>query len=123
LRDLVKATILERVPGADPDLVEVIEDVQLGDRERGQAVDPDRAADEHGVVPATPSGPTGRGAELVPLLLQQRPDLIGQLGGKRPAADARGIGLADPESAVDGGGPDPGGACTGAAALDEVTYG
>ena len=94
---------LELVPRAEPDLAEAVEDVQLGDAQRGQPVHPDRVADQHGVVPSAPALPSGDGAEFIAALLQRCAEIVGELGGKGPAPHAGRIGLGYSEHRIHGG--------------------
>ena len=75
--------------------LEAGEHVELGERQAVQAVEAHRVAGDHGVEPAAAPRPAGGGAELVAVLPQLLAELVEQLGRKRPAADARGVGLGD----------------------------
>src|SRR5688572_975473 len=86
---------LELVADADLYRLDAVEHIQLGDAQAGDAVQLDRALERRGVEPAGAPRPPGRRAELLAALAQALADVVGKLGGKRPFADARGVGLRD----------------------------
>src|SRR5207302_8574645 len=63
----------------------------------GDAVQLEGALERGGVEPAGTARPASRRAELLAALAQQLADAVGELGGERAAADARGVGLGDAE--------------------------
>ena len=91
----------QRVGRADVDVIEAVEHVELGQRERVEAVDADAVAHGDGVVPAAAARPAGDRAVLVAALAQAVAHLAGQLGRQRPLADARRVGLGDAQHAAD----------------------
>ena len=90
------------VTGAQGDLVEAVEHVELGDRERVEAVHAHRVAHHHRVVPAAPARAPGRGAVLAAALAQQVALGAVQLRRQRSLADAGRVGLGDAEDRADG---------------------
>ena len=113
------------VAGADRDLGERVEHVELGEGERVEAVDAHRVADDDGVEPAAAARAAGGGAELLAALADLVFEGAADLRGQRAGAHARGVGLGDAEDAVDARGRDAeaGGGSARAAADDEVTKG
>ena len=89
------------IAGADLDLLEAVEHVELGQRERVEAVDARARSARDRVVPAAAARPAGRRAVLLAALAQPIAQLAGQLGRQRPFADARRVGLGHAEHAVD----------------------
>src|SRR5205823_8901267 len=75
--------------------------VELRQRDLGEAVEPDRVPQHHGVEPAGAPASTGVGAELVASLDEQLTLLVEQLGRERPRADARHVRFGDPDDALD----------------------
>ena len=92
--------IADTIAGANVDRVQAVEHVELGQRQRVDAVDADRVADRHGVVPAAAARPPGRRAVLLTALPQSVADLAVQFRRQRTLADAGGVGLGDAEHAV-----------------------
>ncbi len=84
------------------------EHVELGDRERGQPVDPRGVLERDEVEPAGPTRAARGGAELAALLAQLLSGLVVELGGERPGADAGGVGLGHAPDLADVLRPDPG---------------
>ena len=63
--------------------------------------EPGRVADGDGVEPAAAARAAGGGAVLAAEVANALADVVVQLGGKRPAADARAVGLGDADHLVD----------------------
>ena len=91
------------MPVRDADLqgLALIEHVELGQRHGVETVDAGGVASDHRVEPAAAPRPAGGRAVFV----AARPDRLGDrarhLGGERPGADARRVGLAHADDAVD----------------------
>src|SRR3546814_2997325 len=65
------------------------------------AVQFDRLAHQRGIEPAAAALTYGHHAEFTALLAEPLADAVDQLGGERPLADARGIGLEDAENVTE----------------------
>jgi hypothetical protein len=89
------------VAGADADLVEFVQDVELGDRQLVEAVEHDGGAQDGQVEPAGAAGTAGHGAEFVAALAQMLAVGVVQLRGEGAAADAGGVGLGHADHGVD----------------------
>src|SRR4051794_9512113 len=98
---IVDDAAVELVAGADLDLLEAVEDVELGQRDALDAAGPHGLAHQHGVEPAAAPRPSGDDAELLALGAERLADVVELLGRKRPLPDARGVGLADAEHVAD----------------------
>ena len=85
----------------DAQRFEAAEHVELGDRQRGHAVDPHRVAQGDQVHPATAALAAGRRPVLVALLQHVPADLVLQLGGEGARPDAGRVGLGDTPDLVD----------------------
>ncbi len=70
-----------------------VEDVELGQREAVDAGGADGLSHQGGVEPAAAALAAGDGSELAAALADEIADRVVLLGGKRPQADARGVGL------------------------------
>src|SRR5690606_36549328 len=86
---LVDLIAVDPVAHADAQGVHSAEDVELGERKAGQAVDPRSEAQRHHVQPAAPPGATGGGPELGAVAPEALTDLIVEFGRKGTAADPR----------------------------------
>ena len=95
------------IGGADLDLVEPVEHVELGQRDAVDAADLDRLAHHHRVEPAAAARPAGDDAELAAAFAEGLADLVRQLGRERAAADPGRVGLGDAEHKADGARRDP----------------
>src|SRR5438270_12257244 len=84
---VVDLLAVQPVGGADLDLLEAVEDVELGQRQPVDAAGAHRLAPQHRVEPAA------SGAAAADLLA----DLVVELGRERPLPHPRGVGLADAE--------------------------
>ena len=91
----------QQVAHADGNLGEGREHVELGQRERGDAVDPDREAERRQVEPAAAALAARHGAELAAELAHALLRLALDLGRERALADAGHVGLRDAEDLVD----------------------
>ena len=80
------------IAGADLDLVEAVQHVELGQRDAVDAAGDAGLAHQHGVEPAAAALAPGHGAELVAALAQLFADGVVQLGGEGAFADAGGVG-------------------------------
>lgn len=98
----------ELVGGADVELVEVLEDIEEHDGERGDAVDHDGVAGGDEVEPTAASGSAGGGAVFVAGVADAFGDRALELGGEGPRADACVVGLHDADDGVDSRGGDAG---------------
>src|SRR3546814_4453257 len=67
-----------------------------------------RLAHQRGIDPAAAALTSGHHAEFTALLAEPLADAVDQLGGERPLADARGIGLDDAENVTERAGPEAG---------------
>src|SRR6185295_3845130 len=81
-RQIVERLTVEPVAGTDTDRLELVEHVELGQRDPGHAADRDRLAHQHRVKPAAAPLPPGHRAELVAALAELLADLIVLLGGE-----------------------------------------
>src|SRR6185437_13922070 len=87
--------------GADLDLGEAVQHVELGQGNAVDAADLDRLPHHDRVEPAATALAAGDGAELAAALAEPLPGLVGELGREGAAADARRIGLGDAEDIAD----------------------
>ncbi len=78
---------LAPVGGADPDRIHAVEDVQLGEGDRPDAVEGHGVAGHHRIEPAHSPGPPGGRPILFAHLPDPLPGCIQQLGGHRAIAD------------------------------------
>src|SRR5580704_13516389 len=104
-RQIIDLLAVEPIADADLDLLEAVEDVELGQSEAADAAGAHRLAHQHGVEPATAPRPAGDDAEFLAALAERLADLVELLGRKRPGADTGGVGLADAEHIAYGIGP------------------
>jgi hypothetical protein len=74
-REIVEAFAVDLVTGADADGFEAVEDVDLGERDAGDAADGGGLADEDGVEPAATALAAGNGAELPATLAEALADV------------------------------------------------
>src|SRR5438034_124165 len=95
------------VAHADLHRLALVEYVELGQRDRVQAVDARGVTPDDRVEPATASRPPRRGAVLVAARADRLGERARHLGRKRPRAHARRVGLRDAEHAVQTRGRDP----------------
>ena len=105
---MLEQLAIEAVARADLDLVEAIEDVELGERQLGEAVQPNRLTQHHTIEPTGPPTPPGDRAELLADIDERVAVVIEQLGRERPGPDTRGVRLGDPDDPVDVAGPETG---------------
>src|SRR5690349_13073322 len=113
----------DAIAGANPDHLEAVEHVELGERDAGDAADRDRLTDEDRVEPAAAALSTGDRAEFVAALAELLADFIVLLGREWPRSDAGRVGLDDAEHETRGAGSHAaawaGGACNGVGRSDE----
>ncbi len=100
-RKIVDFAAVEAIADAELDLVEAVEDVELGQSDALDAAGADRLPHQHGVEPAAAARPAGDDAELLALGAERLADLVELLGRERPGADPRRVGLADAEHVAD----------------------
>src|SRR5207302_7929600 len=100
---IVVAFALAQVARADPDRVEPVEHIQLGQGDGANPVECYRVASDAGIEPAHPARPPGGG----PVLTTHLPDLlaerVGELGWQWAVSHPRRIRLEDPHRQVDPG--------------------
>jgi hypothetical protein len=101
VREVRHGLVPDPVRGGDPDLVHLVEYVELGERDRLDPAPAHGGAGRHGVEPACPPWPSGRGAELVAALPQVVAGGVVQLGREWAAPHPRRIGLEDAQHAID----------------------
>src|SRR5690606_19345807 len=75
-REVIECAAVQPIAGADPDLFETVEHVQLGERDAGDARDRAGLADQHGIEPAAAALAAGDGAELAAALAQTLADCV-----------------------------------------------
>ncbi len=92
---MVDARAVEFVSDAQLDRLEAVEHVELGERERIDARDPDGLAQLRGIEPSTAPRPAGVDAEFLSTRAQRFAGGVGQFGEERATADPRRIRLRD----------------------------
>src|SRR6185312_7962792 len=106
-RQAIEHLFPEAIAGADLDLLEAVEHVELGQRDAVDAGGLHRLAHHHRIEPAAaPLAPRDH-AEFLAALAEHLADLVLELARERPAADARRIGFADAEHIADRARPEP----------------
>src|SRR5277367_89782 len=90
-RQVIDLAAVEPIADADFDLVETVEDVELGQRQTVDAARPHRLPYQHGIEPTAASRPAGHDAELLAAFAQHPADLVLLLRGERTLADSRRI--------------------------------
>ena len=100
-RQMIERQPVEPVADADLELGQLVEHVELGERDAVDAGDLARLAHQAGVEPAAAARPPGHRAELDAALAEQPAGLVLELGRERPLAHPRGVGLGDAEHVVD----------------------
>ena len=85
VRDVVVADAVVVVGHADLEGLEGVEDVELGDGDLRQGVEPHGLADHHRIEPPGTPAPPRVGAELAAPLDQHVAKAVGQLGRNGPA--------------------------------------
>ena len=101
----VDALPVELVADAHLDLGKAVEHVELGERDAVDARHLDHLAHQAGVEPAAAALAPRVHAPLLAALAEALADAVGELGGERAGADARGIGLGQPQHVADGARP------------------
>ena len=112
----VQLLSVQLVGHANFNLLQLVENIQLGNAQAGDTVYLNDPAQGHHIDPATAPGPAGGRAEFLALVPQMLTDAVEQLRGKRSCADAGRVCLDDAEHVVDIPGADPhtgGGAARG----------
>ena len=89
------------VAGADGNLVEVVEHVELGQGDGVETVQHHRRAQHREIEPSGPPRAAGDGAVFVAALAKMLANVVIELGGERAAAHPRGVGLGHAEDAAD----------------------
>src|SRR6185437_8622081 len=92
---------VQGVAGADLDLVEAIENIELGQREAIDAAGADGLTHQHGVEPADSPLASRVDAEFPATPADLFPNVVQQFRRKRPLADPGRISLADTEHIAD----------------------
>ena len=100
-RQIIDLAPIQSISDADLDLIETVQDVELGQRQALDAARSHRLAHQNRVEPAAASRPAGHDAEFLATLAERSADLVDLLGGKRTGAYASGIGLANSEHISD----------------------
>ena len=108
----VDAPAVDLVGDAQADRLDAGQDVELVEDDGGVRVHGDGVAQRHGVEPADPARPAGDGPELAAALGDALADVVEQLGGERPGAHPRGVGLHHADDLVDLERPDARRRCT-----------
>src|SRR5207247_2957496 len=99
---------LTEVAGANPNRIETIEHVQLGEGNRANPVERYAVAGHHRVEPPDPPRAARGGAVLDTDLANLLPQVVCQLGGHRPVADPGRVRLEDADRQTAGPGWMPG---------------
>src|SRR5947209_18474278 len=98
---MVDRLAVELIADADLDLVEAVEDVELGQGEPIDPRGPRGLSYQHGIKPAAAPLAPGVDAELLAAAADFLTNLVVQLGRERPESDAGGVGLADAKHVAD----------------------
>ena len=106
-RQMVDLAPVELVADADLDLLEAVENVELGERDAVDAARLDRLAHKNRIEPAAAALASGDDAELAALLADAGADLVMKLGREGAFAHACRISLSDAEHIIDGAGAEP----------------
>src|SRR5918911_3388316 len=94
-REVIEIAAVEPVAHADPEGLEAVEHVELGERHPVNPGDAHGLAHEHGVEPAAAPLAPRHGAEFAAPLAEPLARVVGLLGRERALADARRIGFGD----------------------------
>src|SRR5262245_59880274 len=105
-RQIVDLLAIEPVARADFDLVEPVEDIELGQRYAVDAVYGHRLAPQKRVEPAAAPLAPGYRSELVTALAEKLAGIVVLLGREWPLSHAGRVGFRDPKYITDGAGPD-----------------
>lgn len=97
-RKVIDFLSVKLVADADFQLVETIENIELGQRDAGNTIGGDRLAHQRGIEPATTTLATGNSAELMTFFAEELADFVMQFGRERAFADAGGVSLGDAEN-------------------------
>src|SRR5262249_4086903 len=100
-RHFVNGPAFVFVACADLDFALGVKDVELGDNQRVDAVDHLGVAEDGEIEPAAAAGAPGDSAEFLAAFAHFLGFEVGHFGGKRTAADARGVGLGNSEHVLD----------------------
>src|ERR1700709_2189851 len=86
-RQMVDFLAVQHVAGADLDRVKTVENVELGQRQPGDATCPHRLPHQHGVEPAAAPLAAGVDAEFLAAAADLLADLVVEFGRERALAD------------------------------------
>ncbi len=100
---VIDLTAVEAIAHAHFQLVQAVQDVELGQRQAVDSTGPYGLPHEHGIEPAAAPRASGHGAELAALLADALPEPFGPLGWEWPLPDPGRVGLADAEHVADRG--------------------
>src|SRR5436305_7973939 len=100
-------TAVETVADAHLDLVEAVQNIELGERQPIDSAGTRGLAAQPRIEPAAATWPPGHRAEFAPSLAKAASNLVVLFGGERPLAHPRRVGLADAEHIIDRAGPHP----------------
>ena len=103
-REVLDPLAIEFVGHAHLDLIELIEHIELGDRQAVEAVDLHRVAADHAVEPAAAPASAGGGAVFAAAVTEVVVEAALQFGGKRTLAHPGGVSLRHADHPVDKGG-------------------
>src|SRR5262245_1842569 len=104
---MVELATVEPVAHANLELGQLVENVELGERDAIDAAHFPRLAHEARIEPAAPARTPRDRADLHPALADQPSRLVLELGRERPLTHPRRVSLGDAENIVDGAGPEP----------------
>src|ERR1700676_1657482 len=96
-----RAAVGVAVPGDQAQPFEPRQDVELGDDQCVEAIEPGRVAHGDRIEPAAAARPAGSDPELAALRAEPLAALVGELGGERPGANTGAVGLGDAEDPSD----------------------
>src|SRR5262249_3639362 len=100
-RQIIDVAAVQPVADADLELRQLVEHVELRQRDAVYAADFARLAYEAGIEPAATAWPSRHRAELNAALADEPSRLVLEFGRERPLASPRGVGLGDAEHVVD----------------------
>src|SRR5665213_2588300 len=105
---MVERRAAPAIAGADLELGEAVQHVELGQRDAVDAGDLHRLAHHHRVEPPTAPLAPGDHAELLAARAPPLADRVGEFGRERAAADAGGISFRNAKDIADGPDTQPG---------------
>ncbi len=101
-RQIIDALAVKFIGDADLDFIQTIENIELGERNAGDAGSTNRLAHDDGIEPAAATLATRHHAEFMALGAEEFADLVVQFGRERTFANAGRIGLGDAKHITDG---------------------